>query len=66
MACPYNVALALALRGRFPDANEYALAALRNFQTYGERAKRLGVRRLDAALKSRDSYRPASQPRQSL
>jgi tetratricopeptide (TPR) repeat protein len=35
----YNVALALARRGRFPDAKEYALAALRNYQTYGEGAK---------------------------
>jgi tetratricopeptide (TPR) repeat protein len=34
-----NVARALLLRGRFPDAKEYALAALRNFQTYGEGAK---------------------------
>jgi tetratricopeptide (TPR) repeat protein len=34
-----NVARALALRGRLPDAKEYALAALRNFQTYGEGAK---------------------------
>jgi tetratricopeptide (TPR) repeat protein len=35
----YNVAAALASRRRFPDAKEYALAALRNFQTYGEGAK---------------------------
>jgi tetratricopeptide (TPR) repeat protein len=34
-----SVARALAQRGRFPDAKEYALAALRNFQTYGEGAK---------------------------
>jgi tetratricopeptide (TPR) repeat protein len=34
-----NVARALARGGRFPDAKEYALAALRNFQTYGEGAK---------------------------
>jgi tetratricopeptide (TPR) repeat protein len=34
-----NVALALVQRGRFPDAKEYALAALRNYQTYGEGAK---------------------------
>jgi tetratricopeptide (TPR) repeat protein len=35
----YNVAVALAQRDRFGDAKEYALAALRNFQTYGEGAK---------------------------
>jgi tetratricopeptide (TPR) repeat protein len=35
----YNVAGALALRGRLADAKEYALAALRNYQTYGEGAK---------------------------
>jgi Flp pilus assembly protein TadD len=34
-----NVAIALTLRGRFADAREYALAALRNYQTYGEGAK---------------------------
>jgi tetratricopeptide (TPR) repeat protein len=34
-----NVAVALALAGRFPDAKEYALAALRNYQPYGEGAK---------------------------
>jgi len=33
-----NVALALAQAGRFPDALDYAQAALRNFETYGERA----------------------------
>ena len=31
----YNVAIALLKGGRFDDAKEYALAALRNFQTYG-------------------------------
>jgi tetratricopeptide (TPR) repeat protein len=31
----FNVALALARDSRFADAQEYALAALRNFQTYG-------------------------------
>ena len=31
----YNVALALAQSGRFGDAREYALAALRNYQTCG-------------------------------
>jgi tetratricopeptide (TPR) repeat protein len=30
-----NVALALSSSGRFADAKEYALAALRNFETYG-------------------------------
>lgn len=35
----YNVAVALARRGHFANAKEYALAALRNFQTYGEGAK---------------------------
>jgi tetratricopeptide (TPR) repeat protein len=34
-----NAAVALALRGRFLDAKEYAKAALRNYQTYGEGAK---------------------------
>ncbi len=35
----YNVALALARSGRFGDAKEYAGAALRGFQTFGDRAK---------------------------
>ena len=34
----FNVALALAQAGRVVDAREYAHAALRNFQTYGDRA----------------------------
>jgi tetratricopeptide (TPR) repeat protein len=34
----YNVAITLAHGGRFADAKEYALAALRNFQTYGASA----------------------------
>ena len=34
----FNVALALAQAGRLADAREYAHAALRNFQTYGDRA----------------------------
>jgi len=34
----FNVAVALARAGRLADAREYALAALRNYQTYGERA----------------------------
>ncbi|MAG35183.1 MAG: hypothetical protein CL878_02900 [Dehalococcoidia bacterium] len=34
----FNVALALAGAGRFVDAREYARAALRNYETYGERA----------------------------
>jgi tetratricopeptide (TPR) repeat protein len=33
-----NVALTLAQAGRLADAREYAQAALRNFQTYGDRA----------------------------
>ena len=33
-----NVALALAQAGRLMDAREYALAALRNFETFGDRA----------------------------
>ena len=33
-----NVAIALARAGRFADAREYALVALRNFETYGDRA----------------------------
>jgi tetratricopeptide (TPR) repeat protein len=33
-----NVALTLANAGRLADAKEYALAALRNYQTYGDRA----------------------------
>lgn len=35
----YNVALTLAGRGRFADAKEYAVAALRGYQTFGDRAK---------------------------
>jgi tetratricopeptide (TPR) repeat protein len=34
----FNVALALADSGRLPDAREYARAALRDFQTYGDAA----------------------------
>ena len=34
----HNVAVALAKAGRLADAKEYALAALRNYQTYGDRA----------------------------
>jgi tetratricopeptide (TPR) repeat protein len=34
----FNVAIALARAGRLMDAREYAHAALRNFQTYGDRA----------------------------
>jgi hypothetical protein len=33
-----NFAFGLAKAGRFPDAKEYAYTALRNFETYGERA----------------------------
>jgi tetratricopeptide (TPR) repeat protein len=33
-----NVALALTQAGRLADAREYALAALRNYETYGDRA----------------------------
>ena len=35
----YNAALALANAGRFADARDYALAALRNYQTYGAGAQ---------------------------
>jgi tetratricopeptide (TPR) repeat protein len=34
----FNVALALMNAGRLPDAREYAQAALRNYETYGDRA----------------------------
>jgi tetratricopeptide (TPR) repeat protein len=34
----FNVAIALAQAGRLADAREYAHAALRNYQTYGDRA----------------------------
>jgi tetratricopeptide (TPR) repeat protein len=34
----FNVAVALAEAGRFPDALDYAHAALRHFETYGDRA----------------------------
>jgi tetratricopeptide (TPR) repeat protein len=34
-----NLALTLRRAGRFPDAREYALAALRGYQTFGDRAK---------------------------
>ena len=34
----FNVAVALAQAGRLADAREYACAALRNYQTYGDRA----------------------------
>jgi tetratricopeptide (TPR) repeat protein len=35
----FNVAVALMRAGRLADAQEYAYAALRNFQTYGDRAE---------------------------
>ena len=34
----FNVALGLVRAGRFADAREYAYAALRNYETYGDRA----------------------------
>jgi tetratricopeptide (TPR) repeat protein len=34
----FNVAVTLAQAGRLAEAREYAYAALRNFQTYGDRA----------------------------
>jgi hypothetical protein len=34
-----NVARALAQRGRFADAKDYAVAALRGYEAYGEGAK---------------------------
>lgn len=34
----YNATIDLFRAGRFADAREYALAALRNYQTYGDRA----------------------------
>jgi tetratricopeptide (TPR) repeat protein len=34
----FNVAVDLARAGRLPDARAYALAALRNYETYGDRA----------------------------
>jgi tetratricopeptide (TPR) repeat protein len=35
----YNVAITLAKAGRFGDAKDYAVAALRGYQTFGDRAK---------------------------
>jgi tetratricopeptide (TPR) repeat protein len=35
----YNVAVTLAKAGRFADAKEYAAAALRGYQTFGDRAR---------------------------
>ena len=34
----YNVATTLANAGRLADARDYAYAALRNFETFGDRA----------------------------
>jgi tetratricopeptide (TPR) repeat protein len=34
----YNIAVALMQSGRIADALDYARAALRNFETYGDRA----------------------------
>ncbi len=34
----YNIARGLAFAGRLTDAREYALAALRNYETFGDRA----------------------------
>jgi len=36
--CRFNAAVLLARAGRRPDALDYARAALRNYQTYGDRA----------------------------
>ncbi|MFO1430198.1 MAG: CHAT domain-containing protein [Candidatus Competibacteraceae bacterium] len=55
----FNVARALAQSGRFPDAREYTLAALRNFETYGDRAAaeiektRQLLAQIESALQSR-------------
>jgi tetratricopeptide (TPR) repeat protein len=43
----FNVALTLARSGRFADAKEYALAALRGYQSFGDRAKNDVMRTLD-------------------
>jgi tetratricopeptide (TPR) repeat protein len=43
----YNVAIALLGERRLPDAREYALAALRNFQTYGAGAQEMIQKTLD-------------------
>ena len=55
----FNVALALRDADRLADAREYALAALRNFETYGDRAaadiedtRRL-LAQIESALQSR-------------
>jgi tetratricopeptide (TPR) repeat protein len=42
-----NVARLLASRGRFADAREYTVAALRNFQTFGEGAKDMVLKALE-------------------
>ena len=55
----YNVALTLGSVGRFADARDYALAALRNFQTYGASAQEQVqdtldlIARIDKAASSR-------------
>ncbi len=50
----FNVGLTLARRGRFADAKEYALAALRGFQSFGDRANEdvTRTRKLMAAIDS--------------
>jgi tetratricopeptide (TPR) repeat protein len=51
----FNVALVLRDAGRFADAREYALAALRNYETYGEREADMieRTKRLLARIESR-------------
>jgi hypothetical protein len=48
----YSVALVLARRGRFADAKDYAVAALRGYEAYGGGAKEevLKTRKLIAAI----------------
>jgi hypothetical protein len=54
-ASRFNVALALRDADRLPDARAYAEAALRNYQTYGDRAAEdiQDTQRLIAAIEER-------------
>jgi tetratricopeptide (TPR) repeat protein len=58
----FNVALALANAGRLADARAYALAALRNYETYGDRAadEIQNTHELLAEIDQRQNPRPTS------
>jgi tetratricopeptide (TPR) repeat protein len=54
----YNVATDLSNAGRFPDARDYAHAALRNFQTYGAGAEEMIQKTLDLIARIDEALHP--------